>query len=269
MKGYKTGLFILLAIVLVFFLTGICFYPFLPETMATHWSGSAAEPDGYMSKFWGVFLLPILFTFLFLPTLALPYVIAIFLKARLFKLCCGFFILAMSCFLYCTYVLVLLYNIGVAVNIPKALLWSVLVLSVVVIGPIIMFVRRWAGGCEEEAKLEEFVSDESMAYSDSLVEIKENSIIFRNYYFPVGDKRVAFDQIESVRVLEPTMRNGKWRLHGSGDFKTWFPADYNRPKRDAIFIAKVRNKWWQIGFTVERSFMVRRIFSERGLLVGE
>ncbi|MHC4721887.1 MAG: DUF1648 domain-containing protein, partial [Planctomycetota bacterium] len=39
------------AIALAAFLVGECFYPYLPERMASHWN-ARGEVDGYMSKAW-------------------------------------------------------------------------------------------------------------------------------------------------------------------------------------------------------------------------
>ena len=103
-------------------------------------------------------------------------------------------------------------------------------------------------------------------YSDSLVEIKYNSILFRRYSFFERDRLVLFTDIEKIIIKKATIWNGKFRFHGTGDFKTWFPKDFQRHKRDKIFIAFIRYKWWRIGFTVEDSDAVLKIFREKGLI---
>lgn len=103
-------------------------------------------------------------------------------------------------------------------------------------------------------------------YRDKLVAITPDHLVFRHYYFPVGSKKISFEDIESVETLKPTLFSGKWRIHGTGDFRTWFPLDAKRPTRDVIFIMTLRRRWWRIGFTVERSDKVRRIFEEKGLM---
>ena len=89
-------------------------------------------------------------------------------------------------------------------------------------------------------------------YSDKLIEISENSILIRNYYFPFGSKRIFWADIENIVIYQPSLLNGKYRYWGTGDFHTWFPPD-NRLKRDKIFIIKLEKKWWHVGFTVENS----------------
>jgi hypothetical protein len=89
-------------------------------------------------------------------------------------------------------------------------------------------------------------------YADKLISITNNDIIFYNYYFPTGkSKHVKIDDIECITVLKPTLKNGKWRIWGTGNFKVWFPKDTDRPQRDRIFIATLKNQRFTIGFTVE------------------
>jgi hypothetical protein len=108
--------------------------------------------------------------------------------------------------------------------------------------------------------------NKDIIYSDSLVEVKDNSILFRRYGFFERDRLVLFSDIEKIVVKKATIWNGKFRFHGTGDFKTWFPRDFQRYKRDKIFIAFIRYKWWRIGFTTEDSDAIMRIFREKGLI---
>lgn len=103
-------------------------------------------------------------------------------------------------------------------------------------------------------------------YADKLVHITGQYIVFRWYYFPFGSKEVAVADIEYISVLEPCLANGSWRIWGTGDFSTWFPCDWRRPKRDVIFRLKLRSKHRYIGFTVEDSWAVLSLFREMGLL---
>lgn len=55
----------------------------------------------------------------------------------------------------------------------------------------------------------------TLKYSDHLVEITDDSILLRGYYFPFGDKRIRFSEIIDITVKEPTFLNGKYRIYGS------------------------------------------------------
>ena len=98
-------------------------------------------------------------------------------------------------------------------------------------------------------------------YSDKLVEITNDSILVKGYYYPFGDKRVDFNNIESIIVQKPTLLSGKYRYYGTGDFRTWFPPDI-RSSRDKIFTIKIKGKWWRIGLTVENSQTVLDLFKK-------
>jgi hypothetical protein len=105
-------------------------------------------------------------------------------------------------------------------------------------------------------------------YKDKLVEIEEDSILIKDYYYPFGDKRVNFNNIESIIVQKPTLLSGKYRYYGSGDFRTWFPPD-NRSTRDKIFTIKIKKKWWRVGLTVEDSETVLKLFKNRCLVADK
>ncbi len=106
-------------------------------------------------------------------------------------------------------------------------------------------------------------------YSDRLIEIGKDWIRFLNYYFPFGSKRVAFSEVDGVVAKEPTWSNGKWRIQGTVDFRTWFPRDWKRPARDRIFFISFAGKRSRIGFTAEDSQKVTNILNEKGLLLEE
>ena len=108
----------------------------------------------------------------------------------------------------------------------------------------------------------------SVLYSDKLIEVCNDSILIRKYYFPFGSKRVSLADIESVTAYNPTLLSGAYRYWGTGDFRTWYPPD-NRSKRDKIFIMKLRKKWWQIGFTVEDSQTVLNVLMNKCPLIDE
>jgi hypothetical protein len=107
-------------------------------------------------------------------------------------------------------------------------------------------------------------------YQDKLIAIYIDSILLKDYYYPsLKPKKVSFNSIEKIEVKQPSLWTGKWRIHGTGDFRTWFPLDSARYKRDRIFILLLRHKWIRIGFTAEDSESVQNIFREKGLLKKE
>jgi hypothetical protein len=106
----------------------------------------------------------------------------------------------------------------------------------------------------------------STIYRDALIEITDQEIVFRRYYFPFGgDKHVPLSRIEWVEARPPSIYFGSWRIWGGGP-RTWFPLDGARPNRDTIFVASLRGRYCRIGFTVEDSKKVIEVLNERGLL---
>jgi hypothetical protein len=103
-------------------------------------------------------------------------------------------------------------------------------------------------------------------YSDKLVEISAETILFRRYYFPLGAKRLKLSDIESVVAQEPSFSNGKYRLQGSAGLHTWSPMDLQRPRRTKIFFVRLRSHKLRISFTVEDAAVVEHILREKNLL---
>lgn len=107
-----------------------------------------------------------------------------------------------------------------------------------------------------------------IVYQDKLVSITAAEIVFNNYYFPfMKPKTVRLADIVSISIRQPTIWNGKWRLHGTGNFKTWFPKDVERPKRDKIFIFSLKTQWVNIGFTAKDSKQVEKLLHEHNLVL--
>ena len=103
-------------------------------------------------------------------------------------------------------------------------------------------------------------------YSDRLVEITDDSILLHGYYFPFGGRHIPFAEISLINIEAASLWNGKYRLYGSGNLRTWFPLDWRRPLRDKLFFLEQKGKWWRVGFSVEDSTRVEQIMAEKGLL---
>ncbi len=101
-------------------------------------------------------------------------------------------------------------------------------------------------------------------YSDNLVKVYENGIRFRNYYFPFGSKFVEFSDILGFEKKSPAFLNGKWRIWGTSNFMVWFPLDWNRPRRNSIFLIRLVSQRIRIGFTVENTERFIEIMESKG-----
>lgn len=68
----KSTIFILV-IILACYTIGVIFYSQMPDRIAIHWN-IHGEPDGFMPKFWGLFILPFILTFLVVIFMAIPLI---------------------------------------------------------------------------------------------------------------------------------------------------------------------------------------------------
>jgi len=58
-------------ILILSFAAGIYFYPLMPGIMASHWDISG-NVNGYIPKFWGVFMLPLVLTAMLVLFVLIP-----------------------------------------------------------------------------------------------------------------------------------------------------------------------------------------------------
>jgi len=105
--------YVAVALIIIASLAAACYvYPLLPEKVASHWN-IAGEVDGYMGKFWGVFLLPIisaLFAGLFF---VLPKIDPLRKNIDGFRREYNLFFVSVVLFLVYMYILTLIWNLGV------------------------------------------------------------------------------------------------------------------------------------------------------------
>lgn len=106
---------IILGIIFLSFIVGIYFYPQMPEKVASHWN-IRGEADDYMSKFWGLFLMPFISIGLFLLFIAIPKIDPLKENIEKFRNYFDGFIISITAFLFYIYLLTILWNIGIKFN---------------------------------------------------------------------------------------------------------------------------------------------------------
>jgi len=75
-----------------------------------------------------------------------------------------------------------------------------------------------------------------VSYDDGRVACTDDALVIRWYYFPFGDKRIPYANIQQVRRTELTGMSGRYRLWGSGDFVHWANLDPDRPSKGVAFV---------------------------------
>jgi hypothetical protein len=77
-------------------------------------------------------------------------------------------------------------------------------------------------------------------YSDSSVSLDEDGVTIRRYYFPLGSpKRIRYSDIRGLQIESMNWVNGKGRIWGTTDPRTWLPLDLRRPRKDKLLIFDV------------------------------
>jgi uncharacterized membrane protein len=121
----------MIIIVLAMFVVGGALFSQMPVQMATHWN-AAGEADGTISKFWGVFLFPIISLGLLGLFLIIPRIDPLRANIQKFKsYYYGFIVVFLVYFLY-VYILTLLWNLDSRFDMTQALMPAIGVLFIVI-----------------------------------------------------------------------------------------------------------------------------------------
>lgn len=107
----RTTLIIVSILIAASTLAGLLLWNQLPEPMASHW-GVNDQVDGYMSKFWGVFLMPAVTLGMLLMYLVIPSIDPLKANIDQFREYFNAFIALMTGFMVYIYGLTLLWNLG-------------------------------------------------------------------------------------------------------------------------------------------------------------
>jgi uncharacterized membrane protein len=117
----KKSNIIIIIIILISFAIGIYFYPQLPDKIASHWN-TKGEADGYMSKCWGLFLMPIISLGLFLLFLLIPKIDPLKKNIEKFRKYFDIFVVLIILFLFYVYVLTVFWNTGTRFNMGQMMI---------------------------------------------------------------------------------------------------------------------------------------------------
>lgn len=118
---------IVLLIILVSFAIAFYYYPQMPNMMASHW-GFEGEVNGYMSKFWGLFLMPIMSLALFILFLLIPQIDPLKENVAKFRKYFDGFILVFEVFLFYLYLITIFWNLGARFDMTAALMPAMAIL---------------------------------------------------------------------------------------------------------------------------------------------
>jgi len=116
----KSDIFII-GIIIVSFAIGLYFYPQMPEKLASHWN-TRGHVNGYMPKFWALFLMPFLSIGLFLLFIFIPKIDPLKNNIKKFRKHYDWFVVSVILFLFYIYLLTIFWNIGIKFNMTQFLM---------------------------------------------------------------------------------------------------------------------------------------------------
>jgi uncharacterized membrane protein len=111
------------AVVLLSFIIGIYLYPQMPQVLASHWNAEG-NADGYMSKFWGLFLIPIISLGIFLLLIFIPRIDPLRKNISKFTKYYDIFVLVFVGFMFYLYLLTIFWNLNFRFNMTLLLIPS-------------------------------------------------------------------------------------------------------------------------------------------------
>jgi uncharacterized membrane protein len=109
---------IILLIALASFGVGLYFYGQMPEVVASHWN-DRGEVNGYMSRFWGIFLMPIISLGMLLLFILIPRLDPLKANIEKFRKYFDVFIVLISLFFLYVYLLTIFWNLGSKFNLVQ------------------------------------------------------------------------------------------------------------------------------------------------------
>ena len=117
----KITIAIILIIILSFVIAIYAYQTIDGDKVASHWNAKG-EVNGYMSKFLGVFLFPLILIGLYLVFLVIPKIDPLKKNIEKFRKYYDIFILAIMLFMFYVFILTLLFNLGYSFNMKTMLM---------------------------------------------------------------------------------------------------------------------------------------------------
>src|SRR5512144_3101949 len=107
----RTTTIVVLLMVIVATVVGVLLWNRLPDPMASHW-GPNDEVNGYVSKFWGVFLMPLITLGMLVLFSVIPSIDPLKANIAQFRDVFNLFITLTMAFMVYIYILTLRWNLG-------------------------------------------------------------------------------------------------------------------------------------------------------------
>jgi uncharacterized membrane protein len=127
----RTTIILCIAIIAISTMAGMALTSRLPDPMPSHWNATG-EVDGYMSRFWGIFLMPIITTAMFLLFITIPNIDPLRANIAQFRNVFNLFIVLLMGYMAYIYALTLAASLGAQFNMGTMMLPAMGILFVAV-----------------------------------------------------------------------------------------------------------------------------------------
>lgn len=98
-------------IIIASFVIAVYLYPQMPEQMASHWN-ARDEVDGFMPKFWGLFMMPLVLLGMYLLFIGIPRIDPLKQNIQKFMKFYEGFIVLIIAFMFYVYLLTIFWSLG-------------------------------------------------------------------------------------------------------------------------------------------------------------
>ncbi|MCK9351864.1 MAG: SdpI family protein [Candidatus Paceibacterota bacterium] len=157
---------------------GWYFYPILPENIASHW-GLDGNVNGYMSKIWGLFFVPVLMIFISLLLFWLPKIDPLKKNIELFRKQYNAVIAGIAVFLFYIHMLTIFWNTGYRFDMGKMIIPAIAILWFMLGAALPKMKQNWFMGIRTPWTLEnERVWDETHKLAGKLFQYSAAFALF-------------------------------------------------------------------------------------------
>lgn len=177
-------------------------YPLLPEKVASHWN-AAGDVNGYMSRFWGAYLLPVILTVMLVLFFIIPRIDPKKENIAAFRTYFDRFIILMMVFMAYIYGLTIAWNLGYQFELIR------------LFSPAIALLFYYAGVLTEHAEMNWFIGIRTpWTLSSPTVWTKTNQLggkLFKaSGIFALGG--LLFPSLAIWLILVPAMATAVWSI---------------------------------------------------------
>jgi len=136
----KPAIMAAVGIMIASFVIAVWLYPQMPDPMPSHWN-AAGQVDGYMPRFWGMFLMPLISVALLLLFIVIPRIDPLKANIEKFRGYFDGFVVFIILFLFYLYSLTLLWNLNYTFNMVQMLV-PVLAILFIYMGLLVSKAKR-------------------------------------------------------------------------------------------------------------------------------